>query len=297
MRILIFGANGFVGKAIASSLDTSHKVWRASRSMQTGERAMEVDLLDRMAVTDALHKAAPEVVINAAGIVDNTDASLQNVIFTQNILEALALIKQTPMPRLIVCGSAAEYGYVRVENMPVGEDCPTEPFSTYGKAKYEETQLALKFGADNGIDVVIARIFNPIGIGMADKFMIPRLLSQIGEFKLDRKNTLEISRKDSTRDYIDIHDLAAAIKLLCENKTKHKIYNIGSGIGTTNKELVRTLLRNIGKGYDVTITETSSEPERQVASRADTARMIDEFGWKAVYSLDDTIKEILSGKE
>lgn len=292
MKILVFGSNGFVGRSIVSALEKDHEVWKSSRVAEDLPRTVCVDLNDADQVNRAVQQVTPEVVINAAGVVENTDDSKQNVVFTKNILGALALQALPNAPKLILCGSAAEYGYVDPDNIPVSEDCPQEPYSVYGKSKQEESRFALDFGQKNNISVVVARIFNPIGLGMGQKFIIPRLLSQVRAFTEGSENTLVISRKDSLRDYVDVRDLARAIAHLC-GSTKQDVYNIGSGVATSNEQLVLSLLNQIDPSLAVSIVETSEEPEKQVACRADISRMQEEFSWSPRYSIDDTIKEVL----
>jgi GDP-4-dehydro-6-deoxy-D-mannose reductase len=294
MKILVYGANGFVGRSIVAELERDHEVWRGVRGRSSEHRAKSVNLQDLEAVARTIEEVAPEVIINAAGIVENTEASALNVRFTRNIL--LSIIDNHVMspPKVIICGSAAEYGYVKPENIPVSEDCPTVPFSIYGINKHKETRIALKYGSKYGIDVVVARIFNPIGTGMAQKFIIPRLLAQIKSFTKEDSNIIEISRKDSVRDYIDVRDLSAAFRIIVENKTTQRIYNLGSGIGTTNEDLVNTLLQQTAYGYDVTVVESSNKPERAVASQADIKRFTGEFDWKPKYSLKESLEEIIN---
>ena len=69
-------------------------------------------------------------------------------------------------------GSAGQYGLVDAEHLPVTEDAPLAATSGYGVSKIEEVEFAKDFAAEHDIDVVEARIFNPVGPGMHERFIV-----------------------------------------------------------------------------------------------------------------------------
>lgn len=294
MKVALFGASGFIGSALYDTLRDGHEVFRVGR-LEVGEgNDYKADLLEEKEIEEVLTEISPDIVINAAGIVDTSQDTSQNGIFTKNILKALhgGSIK----PKLVVlAGSAGVYG--RVDSLPVPEDAPLRADSGYSLAKLEEEKAALDLAKRYNQRVVIARIFNPIGKGMAKKFFVVRVREQIKRAEEGDSNKIEISRKDSLRDYIAVEDVANAIRLVIEGNPKHDIYNIGSGTATSNEELLQIMLKNSTVEGSVEVIETQSAPEPLVAGQADVTRIQEEFSWRPEKKLVDSVKEIMSDDE
>jgi GDP-4-dehydro-6-deoxy-D-mannose reductase len=269
-------------------LSQNHKVISISRSAP--EDDYNVDLTDSRAVEEVLNKARPDALISCAGVVDNTEKAQLNVTFTRNLLEGV--INNCPdIGKVIIMGSAAEYGIVDPSLLPINEDAPRNPVSVYGKYKVEEVDLALRYRAE-GLPLAVARIFNPVGAGMAQRMLIPGILRQIEEIRAGRAGTLQISRLDARRDYIDVADMASAIEKLIDSTLSYDVYNIGSGKTTTNSELVELIVRFSGLTRKPRIIETMAQPEPLYACQADISRMR-ELGWTPEHPIEEVIREIM----
>lgn len=291
MRIALFGASGFIGSAVYDVLRNDHEVFRVGRFEVGKDNEFKANLLDSKAIEIALTEIKPEVVINAAGIVDTAQDTTQNKVFTKNILEALHT--SDIKPRLVlVIGSAAVYG--KVDALPVSEDTPLRADSDYGLAKLQEEKIALDLGDKYDQKVVVTRIFNPIGKGMAEKFFVVRVKKQIEEAEAGDRQKIEISRKDSLRDYTAVEDVANAIRLIIEGDPTHKIYNIGSGVATSNEELLKIMAKGSKVDGSIEVIETLPDPEPLVAGQADVTRIKEEFSWQPKKDLADAVKEIMS---
>ncbi len=292
MKILLFGSGGFIGKSVSEVLRASgHEVVDTYRD--AGERpGYSVDLLDTEAVGDVLEKVQPEVVVNCAGIVQNNEAAEANPRHTDNIISQV-LARHISLRRLVVLGSAAEYGVVEPDEIPVNEDVPLRAIAPYGRSKADEVAIALKHRSESGLPIVVARVFNPLGKGMPERQLVPRLLGQIDEIRQGDRTEIEISRIDAERDYVDVRDLAGAVALLATGTPQHAIYNIGSGKKTTNGELVRLLVEQSSLSPMPPIKETSEQPEPRFAPQADITRMTTDFGWQPETPLEITVKDIV----
>lgn len=293
MIILVLGANGFVGRAVCGSLSGAHNVYGASKSIIEDDKNFRIDLTDKKSIVNVLNRVNPEAIINCAGVVENSEAAKLNLIFTRNLLEVIA-DTGIKVNRVIVSGSAAEYGRVEEKNIPVNEEVPLNPVSIYGQSKVDETELALKFQEEKNIPVTIVRIFNPIGSRMHPKFIIPGIIRQVDAILAGEKIAIEVTRLDSKRDYIDIQDIASALKFIVENQPQEKIYNIGSGLSTSNEELINLIVKNSELRTMPKIIETVSEEEPLLAIQADISRIKNEFGWKPVRIIEETIREAMN---
>ena len=292
MRILVVGSGGFIGSSVSKVLGAKHQVIKASRYPSDKVDDTYIDLLDESTIRQVLLDVKPEAIINCAGIVSNSEEAEQNLIFTTNLLKEVVASK-LEIKRIIILGSAAEYGLVDEKDLPVKETAKLNATSAYGMSKVTETTFALDFAQKHSLPVVIARVFNPIGNEMPPRQLIPGILSQIEEIRDGTRHDLEVSRLDSKRDYIHVLDLARAICLLVEGSPEEQVYNIGSGTCTSNNELIQLIIDNSNLANRPIIKETSVEPEPPVAIQADIGRISAEFGWTTKYTIAEAIKEIV----
>jgi GDP-4-dehydro-6-deoxy-D-mannose reductase len=293
MKVLVFGSTGFIGQTVAEHLSKSHEVHTTTRAESISDNQHTVDLLQPEAVRKVIELVQPEIIVNAAGIVDPNADTMQNVSFTQNILNGITQSNIDPS-KVIIFGSAGEYGRVQPGEIPVHESVPLRAESGYGYAKKLEEEAALSYGNENDLPVIVARIFNPIGRGMAEKFLVSRLKKQIEEYKEGKRESLELNRKDSKRDYIAVGDIALAIAAIAEGKPTHNVYNIGSGKSMSNGDLLQLMVKSSKIIGDPNILETSEQPEAMVASEADITRISQDFNWAPKHSISATLEEIMN---
>lgn len=296
MKVLIIGADGFLGRNLLRVIrnDPSLEVVSAGRG-ESNEH--NIDLLSRDSIRSVLSAINPNVIVNCAGIVKNSEEAYKNGEFCRHIFEEILALGK-PYPRVILSGSAAEYGVVEDINKAVSEDFPLRATSHYGKSKIEEEKIALEYAHTYGIEVVIARIFNPIGPGMGEKFLLTSLLKQLEGVRTGEMHTIAISRGDSMRDYVDVRDVADAIhKIIVANKNmRGAVYNIGSGRSISNRELTEAFLKHVELSSKPTIIETQDTPEQKYAAKADIGLIELELGWRPKYSLEDSVEDIVSAQ-
>ncbi len=295
MKVLVIGANGFVGSNVADVLTGSHDVFRASRHASSADNTILINLLNPESIKEALLTINPEAIIQCAGVVDNNESASNNPLMTKNLLDQVVALGVKP--KIIICGSAAEYGLVATNDSPVKESAPSNATSLYAVSKVQETQLALEMLTVHRLPIVVARIFNPIGPGMHPKFLIPRIIEQIKDIKAGKRQSIEVSRLDARRDYIDVRDVARAVKALVEGTPQQAVYNIGSGKSTSNGELVELILGSLKLEPTSQVIETLGQPEPPVASQADITSIQTEFGWCPKIPIEVTIQEIIEAEK
>jgi GDP-4-dehydro-6-deoxy-D-mannose reductase len=247
MRVLVTGASGFVARAVLRRLHAlgleAFAVSRHSRTSVAGEQCVVLSRPDdASAVLETMRSVDPQVVIHLAGISAATnylELYRANVVFAANLLDAAAAMSIAP--KVLLTGTAAEYGAVSEAHLPVTEEHACRPNSAYGISKLAQTNHGLA-AAMNGLPVVVARLFNPIGAGMPASLALGSFAEQIA--RMGRQGgVLTTGDLDVLRDFIDV-DVAAAA--LVEVALKHsglgEIVNVCSGHGQSLLELTQRLI-------------------------------------------------------
>jgi len=299
MKYLLIGSNGFIGKSVARVLgEAKNDLYLADRGNTDEGKNVSIDLFDKKSIENAIAKVNPDVIINLAGNVENSEKALEiNPVFTRNLLDVILDTKNDNIKKIIITGSAGEYGEVKKEGS-VDENQPLLGQSFYARSKIEETSLAMDYKKKHGLPINIVRIFNPIGVGMHPRFLIPSLIRQVKEISDGQVSLISINRLDSKRDYANVRDIARAIVLISEKeKTNKTVYNLGSGKATSNKELIDIVIKACGIKKKLSIKELSDNPEPKVADMANITRIQDEFGWEPEISLENTILEIKNERD
>lgn len=291
MRILVVAADGFLGTNIKTELAKYHDVYTTSRHEKENEHTFFMDLTSPETIRRVLNIVQPDVIISCAGIVNASEDTDLNVVFTRNLLIEVSKMKTIPR-RIIISGSAAEYGNITRDQLPVSETTPLSAHQGYGLSKLKEEETAHYLAMQYNLPVVVVRIFNPIGKGMGSRFLIPNLIKQILEYKKGQRDYIELSRLDSRRDYVSVSDIATAIRAITEGFPSYTTYNIGSGVSTSNEQLLHMLFKNMNLRNLPPVKQTSDIVEPLVAIQADIMRLTDDFKWKPSVKLEDTVREI-----
>ena len=202
----------------------------------------------------------------AASFSGNLDEVLKiNVRSTISLLEAVKAY--VPKCRVMLMGSAAEYGFILPEENPVSEDHALNPLTAYGLSKSIQSEVAKFFGRQ-GMDVIVCRIFNLEGDNISPHLFIGRLQKEIQEVLCQKKLHIELGSLNAIRDYIDLEGASLQLVDIAQLGKSGEIYNVASGIPITMLELMKKYLskynlpvsivksdQSLGnhKGYDVPV--------------------------------------------
>jgi nucleoside-diphosphate-sugar epimerase len=237
MRALLTGASGFIGSRLASLLSAeSVDVVRIKHTaLDEGFASIETMIKD----------ICPDVVFHLAGTFQasrTSDMIEANCLFASKLLDA---VKASGMGcRIILMGSAAEYGSVEESALPICEDHPPNPETLYGITKLSQTMIGLAF-AREGMDVVVARPFNVLGVGLSDFLAIPSFAHQLREIKSGNAPAiLKTGNLDTSRDFISVHSCVHALWLLAKAKgASGRIVNICSGKASSIRSIVERMIK------------------------------------------------------
>lgn len=241
--VLVSGATGALGQAVVERLlkGGNHNVVAASRHCDA-ENGLQIDVRDSEQLATSINCTKPDLILHLAAtfVNDFDEAYAVNVEATRQLLDA---VQQSGVhTRVLLIGSAAEYGVVRPEENPIREDRVLNPVSIYGLTKAWQTQLAGLY-ASRGVDVVVARVFNLDGPWLSERLFVGRLQKQINEVLAGRKSVIELGPLSAIRDYISTDEAADQILAIAGHGESGRVYHVASGKPAKMRDI---LIRYLG---------------------------------------------------
>jgi UDP-glucose 4-epimerase len=256
MKILVTGGAGFIGSHVADAYaKLGHDVVIVDDLSRGSEKNVNprcrfncLDIRDGKAVEALFSRERPEVVNHHAAQMDvrrgvrepHFDAEV-NILGSLNLIEAAV----RHGARRFIYAATAGAGYGEPQQLPVLEDCPINPITPYGVSKHTVEHYLFTFHALYGLDHVVLRYGNVYG---------PRQSSQgeAGVFAIFSEQMLAgivpviYGDGSKIRDYIYISDVVAANVVALE-RGNCEIFNIGSGVPTTDLEVFNEVKKCLGK--------------------------------------------------
>ena len=293
MHVLVTGISGFVGPRFARHLldlgDRVSGTFLVDRPRFAGVedvRLFEVDLLDAAGLTQAVREAAPDAVVNLAGLSHVGESWKRpgdyfrvNVIGTENVLAAAA-------GRPVVVASSAEvYGPVPEAEQPITEERPVDPQTPYALTKAAAERLAFSRGA------VVARAFNFVGPGQSPLFALPAFAQQLAAIRAGGEPVLRVGNLAARRDFVHVDDGAAALRLLVEKGTPGAVYNIASGRAFSISEALERLMAVGGVAARIEQDPERMRPLDLPLLVGDSGRLR-ALGWEPRRSLEDALADL-----
>ncbi len=298
-RVLLLGASGFLGRAVGDALDADPlvaAVVRVGSHVSPGAPGGWVrhDLLSTSPddLVALLRDTRPDVVVDCVGKLAGSEEAIvaANVVVPARLLDAVPV--GAPGARLVVIGSAAEYGVVP-RGTPVGEDAPTAPVGTYGITKLATTQLVRAAVTAGRIDGVVLRVFNPLGPDLPTENLIGRAAACLLEALGAAEDVVRLGPLGAHRDFVDVRDVATAVRTVALTGTAGEtVLNVGSGVATSARHAVARLAGIAG--FRGRIEESDPPPARSAAVdwiAADITRLR-RLGWRPQHDLDNSLRAV-----
>lgn len=275
-KILITGANGFIGTHLTKRLEKEgHQVYPFPRFMFSANEQSMRDFFKGVSIDYIYHFASYG---NMAQQKDEQEI-FQNIVRTWNLLQAT---KNIPYKAFINIGTSSEYGK---KDEPMTEDmCPaTDTF--YGATKVSATYLSRAFAIQHCKPIVTVRPFSVYGPGEADFRFIPQIIKHLQEGKTMNVDT------QANHDWIYIDDFIDGV--MCVTDNAHKLFgqvvNIGTGMQSSNQEIITRLEAISGKKLEVNIFDNMRENDSKIWVNG--SRKLYAYDWYPKTSLTKGLKK------
>ena len=218
-----------------------------------------------------------------------------NFVATKRMLDYIVGMKLHP--RIVFSSSAAVYGNPTIT--PIKEVDPRVPISPYGTSKYMVELMLEAYGTAYDLDYVGLRYFNAAGADPKGRHgqeknathIIARIMEAIKEEKQFTLNGTNLSTEDGTcvRDYIHVYDIAKAHYYCTESRVGTGFYNLSTGLGASNMEILRKCCEVSGS-KPTTVVEGPTRAGDPDILIADSSKFFEVSNWKNEYHVDDIVE-------
>lgn len=236
-HVLITGAQGFTGRYMAEELlNHGYRVSGTGSHPGIEPGYCQADLTDAAALRVCLAELKPDIIIHLAAVafVGHGDANAfyqVNLVGTRNLLEAIAAMGKVP-ECVLLASSANVYGNASAGIL--SEQAPLAPANDYAVSKMA-MEAAARLWTER-LPIVITRPFNYTGVGQAENFLLPKIVSH---FRRGAPN-IELGNLDVYRDFTDVRALVQAYRRLVEVRPTGETVNVCSGKVHSLREVIAT---------------------------------------------------------
>jgi UDP-glucose-4-epimerase GalE len=312
-RLLVTGGAGYIGSHTVRALRAADHDVVALDDLRDGRADFvpdDVDLVeaatgDRAAVKAVLGGRGPfDGVLHFAASISVAESVTSPLAYWRNnVADCLTLVEETiaaGVDAFVFSSTAAVYGHPDAQ--PIAEDAPVRPINPYGSTKAAVERFLADARSARMLRSIALRYFNACGahpdggIGEAhdpETHLIPLALAAVaGDRPALKLFGTDYPTRDGTcvRDYIHVVDLARAHVVAVEALMQGHgggAYNCGTGVGTTNREVLDAVAEVAGRRVPVEDAERRAGDPAEL--RADPTKFSAEFGWEPTMSDLETV--------
>ena len=272
MKVLIAGANGFIGRNLLERLRLGYDVAAPTRA--------ELDLLDDDAVRRYLQQQRFDVVVHAAAVRANRRIGAPPNLMHQNCRMFFNLARDPEaFGRLLFLSSGAVYDrrtpVIRVTESSLDLSVPADP---YGFSKYICAQHASR--SSNLHEFRLFGVYGPYE-DWAIRFLSNACCRAVWNLPV-------LIKQNARFDYLDVADLAQVVSWFVENQPRHHAYNVCTGKAIDLTAFARKVVRASGKNLDVVVQEPGLGEEYS----GDNSRLLEEMPGFQPRNIDDSIASL-----
>jgi len=305
MNILLTGGAGFIGSNLVMYLLKKYqdihivnldKLTYAGNlenleSVKNNQRYHfeKGDICDRGRVEQVLGKYSIDTILNVAAethvdrsIVGSTEFIQTNIVGTHVLLE---LAREKKISRFVQISTDEVYGSLG----PSGkftEATPLHPNSPYAASKASADNFVLAYHHTHGLPAMITRCSNNYGPFQFPEKLIPLMIANA----LNDKPLPVYGDGMNVRDWLHVADHCSATDAVLRKGKVGEVYNIGGSNEKPNLELIKLLLKLLGKPESL-ISFVKDRPGHDRRYAIDSSKIQRELGWKPGYTFEEGIKE------
>ena len=302
MRIVVTGANGFVGVHAVRQLAGEHEVlaidnlrygpWRFSAQEMKQIRTETTDLRDRAALTGNIASFNPHAIIHLAAVHFIPECErLPDEAISINVEGTVNLLLACPSTcRFVFTSSAAVYAPKDTAHL---EQDPIGPVDVYGFTKFHGEDFVRYFTAQKNLQSVIVRLFNVIGPGETNPHVLPEIIKQLKS----GVRKLSLGNLQPKRDYIYVTDVAEGFIATATQPFPQAagngpvVVNLGSGKSYSVAEIVSRLSAIIGDRIDIEVDPKRVRKVDRLNLLSDNSRMRQFFGWTVRHEIEQALSQ------
>jgi len=310
MKYLVTGGAGFIGAnfvfymlenhpedevvcldalTYAGNLETLEPVMNDPRF-----RFVKGDVADRETVFDLFREEKFDVVVNFAAE-SHVDRSIEdpgiflrtNILGTQVLMDAS---RESGVQRYHQVGTDEVYGDLPLDRPDLffTEDMPITASSPYSASKASADLLVMAYHRTYGLPVTISRCSNNYGPYQFPEKLIPLMIANA----LADKPLPVYGTGENVRDWLYVEDHCRAIDMILQNGKVGEVYNIGGHNEKSNLEVVKTILKQVGKPESL-ITFVGDRKGHDLRYAIDPTKIHEELGWLPTTRFDDGIRQTI----
>jgi len=311
MRVLCTGAAGYIGSIVTNRLlSEGHDVIALDDLSQghrdtvsPGARFIKANVCDLGELLSLLEEPIYAVIhlASLASVEESRREPLRyytsNGMGILNLAQAIAM-SRCRCERVVFASSCSVYGN---SLLALEDETLLAPASPYAESKAAAEKVLFALRQQHGAGVGVLRLFNVAGAASnlsagerhdPETHLIPKILQAVLRNEPFAINGHEHNTVDGTcvRDYVHVDDVVSAILALLSdlNPGDYRVYNVGSGMGTSVNEMVEVVRSVTGRSVcTTTVAHRPGDPDYVVAS---TAKIVSELGWCPRRSTGDMVR-------
>ena len=249
----------------------------------------DIELVDKLFATEkfdyVVHFAAESHVDNS---IKNPNLFAEtNIIGTMVLLNAA---KKYGVKRYHQVSTDEVYGDLPLDrpDLLFTENTPIHTSSPYSASKAGADLQVLAYARTFGLPVTISRCSNNYGAYQFPEKLIPVVISKA----LNNEPIPVYGKGENVRDWIHVHDHNVGVDMIVRHGRNGEIYNLGGHAERTNLEVVKTILKQLGKPESL-ITFVTDRPGHDRRYAIDSTKVEKELGWDRTYTFEEGIKETI----
>jgi len=310
MKILVTGGAGFIGANFVYYMMEKHPddeivcfdLLTYAGNLKTLEGALSNanfkfirgDIADRKAVSGMFEEEKFDVVVNFAAE-SHVDRSIENpeIFLVTNVLGTQVLLdaaRAFGVKRFHQVSTDEVYGDLPLDRTDLffTEETPIHTSSPYSASKASADLLTLAYFRTYKMPVTISRCSNNYGPYHFPEKLIPLIISRA----LADQALPVYGKGENVRDWLYVEDHCAAIDLIIRGGREGEVYNIGGHNEKQNIEVVRTILKVLGKPESL-ITYVADRAGHDLRYAIDPTKILNELGWLPATPFEEGIKRTI----